>query len=88
MSVEVFWGPAAKVRGVAAACWSAAAGNSAASLGDPEETGACGSPLLILDVGAGLAVVVNADGRGRLAKQRTVFRGWRDLLTPASLNFG
>ena len=37
-SIEVFGDPAAKVRGPAAACWSAAAGNSAASRGNPEET--------------------------------------------------
>ena len=36
--VEVFGGPAAKVRGAAAACWSAAAGNSAASRGNSEDT--------------------------------------------------
>ena len=38
ISVEVFGGPAAKVRGAAAACWSAAAENSTASRGNSEET--------------------------------------------------
>ena len=38
ISVEVFGGPAAKVGGAAAACWSVATGNSAASRGNPEET--------------------------------------------------
>ena len=38
ISDDVFGGPAVKVRGAAAACWSATAGNSVASRGNSEET--------------------------------------------------
>ena len=67
ISVEVF-GARRRRSGVAAACWSAMAGNSAASRGNSEETELPYRGFSSSTSEQDFVVVVHADGRSRLAK--------------------